>query len=127
MNDQDKSKDLLLEELSELRQQISELKRSETERSLAETELREAKDRFQSLFEGVPVGLYRSTPEGKRLDVNTALLQMVRCSDRENFLKGNVSDDYVNPKDREKWKTLMELSGVVAMTGQPSGFVTAPG
>jgi len=113
MNDQDKSKDLLLEELSELRQQISELKRSETERSLAETELREAKDRFQSLFEGVPVGLYRSTPEGKRLDVNTALLQMVRCSDRENFLKGNVSDDYVNPKDREKWKTLMELSGVV--------------
>jgi len=113
MNDQDKSKDLLIEELSELRQQLAKLKKSETESALAETELREAKDRLQSLFEGVPVGLYRSTPEGKRLDVNTALLQMVRCSDRETFLKGNVSDDYVNPKDREKWKDLMELSGVV--------------
>ncbi len=113
MKDQDKSKDLLIEELSGLRQQLAELERSETECRLAETELREAKDRLQSLFEGVPVGLYRSTPEGKRLDVNTALLQMVRCPDRETFLKGNVSDDYVNPKDREKWKALLEHSGVV--------------
>lgn len=113
MNSHDKSKGFLIGELSELRQRIAELEKSETERSLTETELREAKDRLQSLFEGIPVGLYRSTPDGKRLDVNTALLQMVRCSDRETFLKGNVSDDYVNPKDREKWKALMEHSGVV--------------
>ena len=113
MNDQDKSKGDLIEELSELRQQLIELKKSETERSLMEEELRLAKDRLHSLFEGVPVGLYRSTPEGKRLDANTALLQMMRCPDQVTFLKGNVIDDYVKPEDREKWKTLMELTGVV--------------
>lgn len=113
MKEQDKSKDDLIEELSELRQKLVELEKSEAKGSLIEEELHEIKDRLQSLFEGVPVGLYRSTPEGKRLDVNTALLQMMRCPDREAFLKGNVIDDYVKPEDREKWKALMELSGVV--------------
>jgi len=92
---------------------IQAVGRDITARKQTEEELRETKNRLQSLFEGIPVGLYRSTPEGKRLEVNSALLQMVRPLNRETFLKGNVIDDYVNPEDRKKWQTKMEHKGVV--------------
>jgi PAS domain S-box-containing protein len=84
-----------------------------TKRKEAEEVLREAKDRLHSLFERIPLGLYRSTPEGKRLDANQALLKMARCPNRKAFLKGNIVDDYVNPEDRKKWQAQMELKGVV--------------
>jgi len=92
---------------------IQAVGRDITARKQTEEELRETKNRLQSLFEGIPVGLYRSTPEGKRLEVNSALLQMVRPLNRETFLKGNVIDEYVNPEDRKRWQTKMEHKGVV--------------
>jgi PAS domain S-box-containing protein len=84
-----------------------------TARKRTEENLRETKNRLHSLFEGIPVGLYRSTPEGKRLEVNRALLRMARYPNREIFLKGNAIDDYVNPEDRKKWQTKMEREGIV--------------
>jgi len=84
-----------------------------TARKRTEEALREAKDRLHSLFEGIPMGLYRSTPEGKRLDANQALLQIAKFQNRKAFLKGNIVDDYVNPEDRKKWQAQMELKGVV--------------
>jgi len=113
MKDQGESTKQLMNELVELRQQNAELEKSGIKHKQAEEALREAKDRLQSLFEGIPVGFYRSTPEGKRLDANQALMQMVRCPNREAFLKGNIVDDYVNPEDRKKWQAQMELKGVV--------------
>lgn len=113
MNYQGKSKKQLINELVQLRQQNVELEKSGIKHKQAEEALQEAKDRLHSLFEGIPVGLYRSTPEGKRLDANQALLQMVRCPNREAFLKGNIIDVYVNPEDRKKWQAQMELKGIV--------------
>jgi len=84
-----------------------------TARKRTEEELQETKNRLHSLFEGIPVGFYRSTPEGKRLEVNRALLRIARCSNREAFLKGNVIDDYVNPEDRKRWQAKMEREGIV--------------
>ena len=84
-----------------------------TARKRTEKDLWETKNRLHSLFEGIPVGLYRSTPEGKRLEVNRALLRMARYPNREAFLKGNVIDDYVNPEDRKKWQAKMEHEGIV--------------
>ena len=113
MKDQGESTKQLMNELVELRQQNAELEKSEIKHKQAEEALQEAKDRLHSLFEGIPVGLYRSTPEGKILDANQALLQIAKCPNREAFLKGNIVDDYVNPEDRKKWQAQMELKGVV--------------
>ncbi|MBA7715203.1 hypothetical protein ES703_124244 [subsurface metagenome] len=113
MKDEEKTREKLIDELVELRQRNAELEKSEIKHKQAEEALREAKDSLHSLFEGIPVGLYRSTPEGKRLDANQALLKMARCPNRKAFLKGNIVDDYVNPEDRKKWQTQMELKGVV--------------
>jgi len=87
--------------------------RNITARKLTEEDLQETKNRLHSLFEGIPVGLYRSTPEGKRLEVNRALLQMMKYPNREAFLKGNVIDDYVNSEDRKRWQAKMEREGTV--------------
>jgi PAS domain S-box-containing protein len=113
MDNQSKPKKQLINELSELRQQLVELNNSDAERTRIEEDLQDTKKKLQSLFDGIPMGLYRTTPEGRRLDVNSTLLQMARCPDRETFFKGNVMDDYINPEDRKRWQALMEREGIV--------------
>lgn len=75
--------------------------------------LKEAESRYQSLFDTVPVGLYRATPTGQFLDVNPALVQMMGYPNRESLLAMNVSYLYVNTEDRRQWQTLLEHDGVV--------------
>ena len=90
-----------------------DISRDITERERAEKALRESEARYRSLFEGVPIGLYRVTPGGQILDVNPALVQMLGYPDRQTLLAVNVADTYVEPKDRLRWQALLELEGVV--------------
>ena len=80
--------------------------RDVTERVRAET-------RYRSLFEGVPVGLYRTMPAGHILDANPALVQMLGHPDRESLLAASATDLYVSPEARKQWQALMEREGVV--------------
>ncbi len=48
-----------------------------TERKLAEEALRVSEERFRSLFENVPTGVYRTTPNGRILNANPALVRML--------------------------------------------------
>lgn len=50
------------------------------------TEEREKERRFTELFETLQEGVYFSTPEGKLLDANPALIQMLGCSSRDELL-----------------------------------------
>jgi len=75
--------------------------------------LKEAETRYRSLFDGVPVGLYRTTPGGQALDVNPALVQMLGYSDRESLLAVSAADVYASPEDRQRWQALMDREGVV--------------
>jgi len=84
-----------------------------TERKRAEKALLESEERYRNLFDHVPVGLYRTTPGGKTLDANPALLRMLGYPDRESMLEANTAADYGNPEDRERWKTALEKTGVL--------------
>ena len=79
----------------------------------AEKALRESEERYRSLFDGVPVGLYRTTPEGRILDVNLALVRMLGYPDRESLLADDAATVYVNPEDRRRWQALLEREGLV--------------
>lgn len=83
-----------------------------TEQKQAEETLRESEERYRSLFDRVPVGLYRTTPEGQILDVNPALVQMQRYPDRESMLAVNVADFYVYPEERERWLVTLQRNGI---------------
>ena len=82
-------------------------------RKRAEEALRESEERYRSLFEDIPVGLYRTTPGGQILDANPALVEMLGYPDLESLLEANAADIYVNAEDRQRWQTLMEREGVV--------------
>jgi PAS domain S-box-containing protein len=82
-------------------------------RKRAEEALRESEERYRSLFERVPVGFYRTTPEGQILDANPALMEMLGYPDLDTMLEADAADMYVNAEDRRRWQTLMEREGVV--------------
>ena len=50
------------------------------------TEEREKERRFTELFETLQEGVYFSTPEGKLLDANPALVRMLGCAGRDELL-----------------------------------------
>jgi two-component system cell cycle sensor histidine kinase/response regulator CckA len=89
------------------------LQREITERQRTEEALKSSEARYRSLFDGVPVGLYRTTPEGKILDANPALVQMLGYPDRESLVTVNVAASYVNPEDRVRKKALLAQEGII--------------
>jgi PAS domain S-box-containing protein len=84
-----------------------------TDRKLAEEALRQSEERYRSLFDRVPVGLYRSTPSGQHLDVNLAHVELLGYPDRESLLAVSAIDLYVDADDRQRWQDLMERFGTV--------------
>lgn len=82
-----------------------------TERRRTEAALRESEERYHSLFEGVPVGLYRTTPAGSMLDANSALVRILGFPDLESLLQANVGDAYVDPEDRRRWQRALASAG----------------
>lgn len=77
------------------------------------TERVEQEARYRQLFEGVPVGLYRSTPEGRFLDVNHAMVELLGYPSREALLTAHAADLYLEVEERERWKAIMAREGVV--------------
>ncbi|MBI1878258.1 MAG: PAS domain-containing protein [Chloroflexi bacterium] len=75
--------------------------------------LREAETRYRSLFDGVPIGLYRSSPAGQFLDANPALVQMLGYPDRKSLLQVNLAHLYANPDERQQFQKLVERDGLV--------------
>ena len=125
MNDKDRTKEQLVNEAgadrskpgsdqsAEVRPGVTELEALEAERKRAKAALREAEGRYRGLFDGVPVGLYRTTPAGEILDANPALVQILGYPDRETLLAASAADVYLNAENRQQWHALIEREGVV--------------
>lgn len=92
---------------------IKELQFEINVRIRAEKRLQESEERYRTLFEGVPMGLYRTTQEGKILDANPTLVQMLGYPDRKSLIKTNANDIYVDPKVRNRLNAIMDRAGVV--------------
>jgi PAS domain S-box-containing protein len=74
--------------------------------------LQAAETRYLRLFEGAPVGLYRAAPDGKLLDVNAALVQMLRFPDRLSLMRTGLSNLWVTPEARTTLLQALEREGV---------------
>jgi PAS domain S-box-containing protein len=78
-------------------------------RKRAEALLQESEERYRSLIENIPIGLYRMTPDGHFLDVNAALMQMLGYTDRDELLATDTHAFFVDPDDRERFvKAMMD-------------------
>jgi PAS domain S-box-containing protein len=87
--------------------------RVEASRQQTEETLRASLERYHSLFDRVPVGLYRSTPAGDILDANQALVSILGYPDKESLLAVNTVDLYVDVKEQTRFKRLIERGGTI--------------
>ena len=74
-----------------------------TEQKKAAEALKAGEQRYRQLFEDIPIGLYRSTPDGKFIDVNPAMVAMLGYWNRETLLATPATSLYVDPVDRRRW------------------------
>lgn len=100
-------------ELETLRGELAELELAKREYELAKQALQESEERYRSLFDGVPVGLYRTTVEGEFLEINPAMLEMLGFPNREAMAKVRTPVLYVDPEDRVQWQALLENYGTI--------------
>ncbi|TMJ00648.1 MAG: PAS domain S-box protein [Bacillati bacterium ANGP1] len=68
---------------------------------------------YSGVLSGLPVGLYQSTPAGRILDANPAMVRMLGYPTRDALLAINAGDLYVNPEDRQRWQALIERERVL--------------
>jgi PAS domain S-box-containing protein len=83
------------------------------ERSRAQTALRESEARHRSMFDHLPIGLYRISVEGELLDANPALWQLLGRPDRDSLEFVYARNMFVNHTHRQSFLSQLEQFGVV--------------
>lgn len=77
-----------------------------------EKKVRYNEQKYKTLFENVPVGIFRTTPSGQILDANDAMVRIFGYPDKASLLKINVENLYVVPDDRKRWQKAIEDHGI---------------
>jgi len=75
---------------------------------------REAERRYQELFDNIQEGLFFSSPEGRFIEVNDALVRMLGYGSREELLQVNIPEQlYAAPQQRQRFCQAIEQMGVL--------------
>jgi len=87
-----------------------------TDRRRAEEALQQSEERYRTLTQNLPIGLYHNTPgpQGRFLAANPAHARMFGYESVEEFLQINVADLYVNPADRKAFADKLMAEGSVS-------------
>jgi PAS domain S-box-containing protein len=74
-----------------------------TARKRAEEALGQSEEQYRSLVEGAPYGIFRSSPEGKFLVANPAMVRMLGYDSESELLSLDLAKDlYTSPADRQR-------------------------
>ncbi len=76
------------------------MSRDITERFQVLAALKESEDKYRSLADQIPVGVYRTATDGQLLYSNPALVKMLNYSSAEELIRLNVHQLYADPADR---------------------------
>ncbi|MFZ1142532.1 MAG: PAS domain S-box protein [Candidatus Sulfotelmatobacter sp.] len=100
-----------------------------TERVRAEAELKISETHHRSVFEGAVHGIYRGTLDGRFLEVNPALVDMLGYSSAEEVLKLSVSQDVFNDPEEglrllHKWQLTVEIEEEVQWKRRDQRLIT---
>ncbi len=88
--------------------------RDVTRRKRRERILEASREDYHRLFEHVGVGVYISSKEGRFLNANKALIDMLGYANKEDFLRMDLATDiYMRPEDRRGFQELIERDGRV--------------
>ena len=73
----------------------------------------ESEIRFTELFESLREGIFFTTPDGKLLDANPALVRMLGYNSKEELQQVNFRELYVNPLQRDALVRQVVVGGTV--------------
>ncbi len=68
---------------------------------------------YEEFFRRLPIGLYRSTVDGRFLYVNATLVRMLGYDSQEELMGIPVWSLYWDREDRDRWMALLERHGVL--------------
>jgi two-component system NtrC family sensor kinase len=78
------------------------------------TDRREAERRYRELFDNTQEGIFFSTPEGRFIEVNDALVRMLGYGSRQELLEIDLPTRlYLQPDDRLRFRKTIEARGMV--------------
>jgi len=77
----------------------------------AQESLKQSEQNYQALFEHALDGIFRSTPKGRFISANPALIHMLGYNSEEELLSVNVQDLYLHPEDRNQNMKKTNASG----------------
>lgn len=83
------------------------------DRARAREALRESERRHREFFDHLPIGLHRTTPDGRVVDANPALARTLGYPDRDTLQEVYAANLYVKPGERERFLELVERDGQV--------------
>jgi PAS domain S-box-containing protein len=83
------------------------------ERRRTETALRQSEEKYRSLADQIPIGIYRTTLDGKILYANPALAAILDYESVEELAKASAKDAYVNSLDRGRQVDQLKAGGGV--------------
>ena len=76
------------------------------------TDRREAERRYRELFDSIQEGLFFSSPDGRFVEVNDALVRMLGYESREELLQVDIPAKlYLNPDQRQRFRALIDKKG----------------
>jgi two-component system, cell cycle sensor histidine kinase and response regulator CckA len=91
-----------------------ELARTRVERERTEQALLASEERYRSLFEQSPTGIYRTAPDGRILAANPAILRMLGYSSFAELSTRNLEEQGFEPDyPRQRYKQALEERGEV--------------
>jgi PAS domain S-box-containing protein len=110
-------------ELAKLNEQSQ---REFAERIQTQEALRESEERFRAIFENAPIGIYRTTPDGRILMANPKLIKILGYSSFEVLAQRNLeSTGYHSDYPRSNFKQQIEREGQIR--GLEAGWVKNDG
>ena len=93
---------------------IDKVLRYATERTHTLLALKASEQRYRELFQNVTAGVFQTTPDGKFMAANPALVRMLGYDSEDELLDLDVSRDiYMDPEHRDNWARTMAEGGEV--------------
>ena len=84
-----------------------------TERYIWEKEIQKSEKKLKDIMEAIPIGISITSTEGKIIEINSQAFKLLGYNSAEEFLNVPAEEFYYDPKDREKFISLMKEDGYV--------------
>ena len=85
-----------------------------TERTHTLLALKASESRYRELYENVVAGVFQTTPDGKFMAANPALVRLLGYSSEDELLELSIGEDlYVHAEDRANWLRSMATAGEI--------------